>query len=211
MKQMTYDELKDACLRRLPWLRAMPAHQFNMPRVLQQVAEDMFRRGVAGDDWTAHNVRLQLNNLATAGQLRFEDGSTIEIEREFTIRCNEKQLRTIEKALDLMMRLGLGQVRKILEFLPDIGPHGFSPDYEKLRAHCIAIILDLGFAGIGHSYSVSNKEVPAPAIVAYDIGAVIRNTLASLSDTGRHTAWSNPPLHLGGEPLVDVAVTAKEP
>jgi hypothetical protein len=138
-------------------------------------------------------------------------------EHTFTITVNEKQARVLEQACDLMTRLGLGQVREVVDYLPE----GYTregallptiPDRDKILEHLLAIVHELGFHDFGHSYGVGNKNVPPPAMVAYDLGAVLRNAIHSLrTDADKHySVWGDRPLHYGSEPLATVKVEKKE-
>ena len=131
----------------------------------------------------------------------------------FTIVCTEKQARTLEYALDLMTRLGLGQVREIINYLPKgytregaLLPH--VPNQDKILEHLLAVVHELGFHDFGHSYGVGNPNCPPDSMIAYDLGAVMRNAIHSLrtDSDGHFSVWGNPPLHMGSEPLAKVEV-----
>ena len=131
----------------------------------------------------------------------------------FTITVNERQVRTLERALDLMTRLGLGQVREIIDYLPE----GYAregallptvPDLDVILDHLLAVVHELGFHDFGHSYGVGSPNCPPDSMVAYDLGAVMRNAIHSLrTDADKHySVWGSRPLHMGSEPLAKVEV-----
>ena len=131
----------------------------------------------------------------------------------FTITVNEKQARAIERALDLMTRLGLGQVREVIDYLPDGYQRPYAllprePDRDKILDSLLEVVQELGFHGFGHSYGVGHENVPDEAMIAYDLGAVMRNAIHSLrDDEDKHfSVWGNKPLHYGSEPLAKVEV-----
>jgi len=140
-------------------------------------------------------------------------------EPTFTLTCTEAQARVLEQACDLMTRLGLGQVREVLDYIPTKGyvPHRVpakilpSPpvDSDKVLEHLLGVVHALGFHDFGHSYGVGHDNCPPNSMVAYDLGAVLRNAIHSLrTDADKHfSVWGNSPLHYGKEPLAVVVVT----
>lgn len=136
----------------------------------------------------------------------------------FTVTVNERQARVIEQALDLHTRLGLGQVREVIDYLPTLrcperdGDKPIKADREVLIDLCSDITHALGFHGFGHSYGVGHPNVPAAAMIAYDLGAVMRNAIHSLrTDADKHySVWGNKPLHYGSEPLAVVEVKKEQ-
>lgn len=112
-----------------------------------------------------------------------------------------KQALILENCLDLMIRLGLGQVREVADYLPKHKGSGDRSEWDRdeVLYHLDAIIRGLGFHGWGHSYGVGNSNVPDRAHIAYDIGAVLRVTM---SDAMEHPGvWQRNPLHCGSLPL----------
>ena len=132
----------------------------------------------------------------------------------FTLTMNEKQARVLEKALELMTRLGLGQVREVVGHLPRVRcperqeDEPIKVDREVVLQMCDEIIHALGFRGWGHSYGVGHKNIPPDAMVSYDLGAVMRNAIHSLRDDPdkHYSVWGDRPLHYGSEPLAKVEV-----
>jgi hypothetical protein len=99
------------------------------------------------------------------------------------------QAQALVSALDVYMRLGLGQIYRVAELVSD----GFIPikatktkksdseteiaTVQSVTALCNEIRRELGFSS-GESYSVSNVAVSERARRAYEIEKVVKKTLA---------------------------------
>ena len=106
-----------------------------------------------------------------------------------TITITIPQARAMVEALDLYMRLGLGQVYMVAEMVADgsipIKAGSLDkPEMDVIRnvaALCNEIRRELGFLP-GESYGVGNRAVSDKAHRAYEIEKVVKKALAIYDD-----------------------------
>ena len=176
---------------------------------------EMAKIDLDGDSFLLTEMALESPNHV----FRVEPADRVEMPKPgdatFTLTMNEKQARVVEQALDLHTRMGLGQVREIIDYIPTLrcrrrdSDLPVKADREGILAFLLAVVHELGFHDFGHSYGVGHDNVPAAAMVAYDLGAVLRNAIHSLrTDADKHySVWGNRPMHYGSEPLAKVEVS----
>lgn len=122
--------------------------------------------------------------------------------KKYLLELTEKQAFALEKATDLMTRIGLGQVLEVLRYLPKRGDEF---DHREARHTLKNLIHLLGFSGEGESHGIGNLAVPPETHVAYDVGAVLRQVIArekvKAGEWDGQGVWNRRPLHYGKEPL----------
>lgn len=114
---------------------------------------------------------------------------TITADPKVHITLTIPQARAMAEALEIYMRLGLGQVHMVAEMVADgsIPIKAGSvkiPEMDAIHnvaALCNEIRQELGFQP-GESYGVGNREVSDKAHRAYEIEKVVKKTLAMHDD-----------------------------
>lgn len=102
-------------------------------------------------------------------------------QKKYKITLNEKQLRAISDATDLLQRVQLGQWREIQDNLPIIWK---TVDYSQFHddMHEIGQILSKymidGIDGIFSSLGVGNEKLPESNSILYEIHRCIRHKLS---------------------------------
>ena len=101
---------------------------------------------------------------------------------KYTLTVTEKQLQTINNALELFIRVGLGQLQEIyyqVVLRHIVARPGHEPDYEKIHKMLDVLAMELfGFETLGASWGMYSSELPNEFRRAYDIQQVVRNRLA---------------------------------
>jgi hypothetical protein len=127
-----------------------------------------------------------------------------------TITCSDDQARTIAAALDLLMRVHLGQWHVILEGLKWDGRYrDLYGCANTLRA--LAWIYTRMDAGASHS--ITSRDIDDEARVAADIKGALRHAMwkaQPASERAHHTVDSSPPMKHAENPLPIVTVTVKK-
>ena len=109
-----------------------------------------------------------------------------------TVELTDKQASVVVSALDLYLRLGLGQTWAMAEALVELHPDKKFDAWGLREKYTDAIQLDLfGFTPTS-SYGISNGNVSDRTKIAFDIEQTIR---------GRQS------LHMGSEPIPTVTST----
>lgn len=127
----------------------------------------------------------------------------------FQISFTKKQLRVLESALNLVTRLGLGQIDCVGEFLDHHANRKKNPNfpsYWDMRNDVFDPLKKklFGFEG-GASYGVGNPEVHDDSHIAYDIQKTIQKTIATEEKHESHSVWHNGDiLHYGSEPRIKI-------
>ena len=114
-----------------------------------------------------------------------------------TIEVTEQQAHLIREALDLYVRLNLGQFDKIKD-VPTIHKHiweNHRDDYHDIGLKVRNILFDMNF-GLNGGYSITSNKVDDFARLAQDIIEVIR-----------HEFWKNNPNRSNG--TVDSSITLR--
>ena len=114
-----------------------------------------------------------------------------------TIEVTEQQAHLIREALDLYVRLNLGQFDKIKD-VPTIHKHiweNHRDDYHDIGLKARNILFDMNF-GLNGGYSINSNKVDDFARLAQDIIEVIR-----------HEFWKNNPNRSNG--TVDSSITLR--
>ncbi len=121
---------------------------------------------------------------------------TITADPKVRITLTIPQARAMVEALEIYMRLGLGQVHIVAEMVADgsipIKAGSDKPEMDVIHnvaALCNEIRRELGFLP-GESYGVGNREVSDKAHRAYEMEKVIQKSLA-LHDNPNPTFRSN--------------------
>ena len=128
----------------------------------------------------------------------------------FQVNYTKKQLRVIEQALNLVTRLGLGQIDCVGEFLDyhncDKKKDPKFPSYWDLRnKYFDPMKKDLFGFESGASYGVGNKEVHDDSHIAYDMQKAIQKVIAIEENHDSSSVWHNGDiLHYGSEPHIEI-------
>lgn len=139
--------------------------------------------------------------------------------KNFTITMSEEQVRTMSMACEVLMRLHIGQLDRILE-LPLAPNSEHEPALEDLsiaRKHIEeAKRLLLGFSPEA-SHGIRNPLVSETARIAFDLHQVCRHRLAhdcssdeELRDHVRYTVDYREPLQTAATPLASMQATSLE-
>lgn len=127
--------------------------------------------------------------------------------RKFQITVTLPQLRFLEKALNIMTRIGIGQFDVVgetidLEFekyLPEGNRSYWNLKYNWFDPMKKAL---LGFDG-GASYGICSPEVSDRTKVTYDMQKSIQKVIATVDKHNEMSVWHDGDLlHLGSEPRI---------
>jgi hypothetical protein len=127
--------------------------------------------------------------------------------RKFQITVTLPQLRMLERALNILTRIGIGQFDVVgetidLEFEKRL-PEG-NRSYWNLRYNWFDPMKKvlLGFDG-GASYWIGSPEVSDRIKIAYDVQKSIQKVIATVDAHNEMSVWHNGDLiHLGTEPRI---------
>lgn len=141
--------------------------------------------------------------------------------KQYTITLNEKQMRAISDATDLLQRVQLGQWREIEDSLPLQKPVDWSEFHAdmKLIGEILSKHMIDNINGFQSSLGVGNQNLPENNGVLYDIHRCIRYKLSmeyavetgiiESEDSPRKwpemmTVNYDPPNKWGNEPLIEI-------
>jgi hypothetical protein len=127
--------------------------------------------------------------------------------KKFQITITLPQLRMLERALNILTRVGIGQFDVVgetieLEFEKKLPEE--CNTYWKLRDYWFDPMKNslLGF-GIGASYGIGSPEVSDRIKIAYDVQESLQQIIAKLDAHNEMSVWHNGDiLHLGSEPRI---------
>ena len=130
-------------------------------------------------------------------------------EFEFTLRMNAKQAHSLVKAMELFVRMGLGQLEYLGEML--LENHADAFPKEDIQTFCrLREVLEKGLQAVKleslHYPSNASKGVTSPTTsntskIVYDLECVLRQQIARAEKHQTFSVWHGDPLHLGSEPL----------
>lgn len=110
----------------------------------------------------------------------------------YSLEMNDDQIRILTAALDLYVRIGIGQIEEVSSLLSD---GNITLDQsDRISKHCKDIKKILGHQNNG-SYGISNERVETKFKVAYDLECIIRQTTARAKNEIQ-SVWNNTPMHL---------------
>lgn len=97
----------------------------------------------------------------------------------YTLTLTEQQARTLSIACEVLARLGIGQFRDALEWLPttEWRPNGWNEDMEIVSMILCKYMPDK-VDGYRSSLGIHHKDVAKEAKIAWDLYQVIRHRLA---------------------------------
>lgn len=132
---------------------------------------------------------------------------------KYVLTLSPEQARAVQSALDLYMRVGIGQLKTVAEVWGDIGTREngeteASDEAEHLFAvGCEALT---GFPS-NSSWSIANRDkVHIKARRAYEVDGMLRQQIARVEKHGDHSVWHHDPLSLTGEAFPTVSVTGED-
>lgn len=131
----------------------------------------------------------------------------------YIIECNEAQMQILSGACELLARLGIGQFRGALEYMPtrEFRPDGWNDDMDAI-GRMLSRHMHCGVDGYSSSLGINHEKTPASARVSWDLHTAFRHRLAldraaaegvrdSSEMMGVHF---DPPSNVSGEPAVTV-------
>lgn len=127
----------------------------------------------------------------------------LQIDYKLQITITATQARLIESALDLYVRLGLGQTDKLAEFLDDL----FPGHYELLETIMEGIKMEVCGCPKNGSLGIANKKVKPEVKTSYDLMKCIEKGIAEAEEHAEYSIWHDGDLlHLGTEPTPEVKI-----
>lgn len=125
---------------------------------------------------------------------------TTSSEVKYRLTLSEDQLRIVREALDLYVRIGLGQFKEVA-YVYDYGCARDVADMDKLREALEGASRTQGF-GAGGSYGIHSQHIHDVFRQAYDIKQVVRNRMAwERSPSGGYGVDFDTPRQIGALPL----------
>lgn len=130
----------------------------------------------------------------------------------YQLNLNPKQARVVIEALDVLTRIGMGQLEIVAEHVPE--DDRYAPDtpvaircrqLDQVKAALQQAKHAIG-QPVGGSYGIGNPKTTQESKIAYDIECVLRRAVAIEEHHGSHSVWHHLPMHYGTEPLVTVGV-----
>lgn len=119
-------------------------------------------------------------------------------EKKYLLEVSARQARTIVQAMDLMARVGMGDIGEVMQYVPEPSHHPrYSDEDIKARDYARSLLREAqkNLLGMWHHYGLTNREVCEAARIAWDIKQVVRHKLAWDRDpNGGITVDFNEPL-----------------
>jgi len=126
------------------------------------------------------------------------------------MEVSKKQLLIIEKALDLYLRVGIGQVEIVAEILNEMFPEKTKDvsQWDMKKKYLDPMKEELfGLSG-GGSFGICNDVVSDNAKIAYDLNKTIQKFIATKDNHSETSVWHDGNLlKLGSEPVVVIKDT----
>lgn len=125
----------------------------------------------------------------------------------YNLEMSDDQIRILTAALDLYVRVGIGQIEEVGHLLSD---GDTTCDQNDCITKCCRDIKKI----LGHphngSHGISSENVRTNFKVAYDLECVIRQTTASARNETQ-SVWNHAPMHLAPDvPLARCYQTKQE-
>lgn len=122
------------------------------------------------------------------------------------LKLTGRQLRVLERALDLYLRVGLGQLDMVADAVEQLMPERLKRigyQHSDMAADLLWIKNEHLHFAVGSSYGVGNDEISDDANVAYEMEKLAQNQIADTEGTGKWTVWRNKPLKVSRERLAE--------
>jgi hypothetical protein len=128
-----------------------------------------------------------------------------EARQRYLISCDEKQMRVLIDALDTFTRLGMGQLRIVLDSVVDmhiVRIHEESKGRNEAAAgrlidrELISTLASAIAAHMGYGQPVGINEANFDAKVAYEVQKVLQQAIARNQEAG--STWKSGPLRYSG-------------
>jgi len=129
------------------------------------------------------------------------------MDKLYNLTITHKQLRIMERALDLYIRVGIGQFEALIDSLEYLFPETMKHQSayilrEQYTDKLKNLIFDFHSGG---SYGISNPSISDEAKIAYDMDKVIQKMIAVIEDHHNGSVWHHGDLlHLGSEPSAKI-------
>lgn len=131
----------------------------------------------------------------------------------YEAQLSHAHVHVLIDALELLTRLGIGQLEHVLEKLDFL--YSFDRMTYEAREEArelVRLLKKVNFEfDVNQSYSIASAEVPDHVKVAYDLLKTLQKRVAVTEQHDRTSVWHDGPmLHLGSEPLATVVVKTDE-
>jgi hypothetical protein len=127
------------------------------------------------------------------------------------LTLTRQQLRLIESALELYMRLGIGQLeivgeKLLMELFYKMFKDRYSSSKEIEDKFLRPMKQEMFGFGPGASFGISSDKVHDGVKIGYDLQKVIQKHIATVEDHHKYSVWHDGPmLHLGSEPIAEIS------
>ncbi len=124
----------------------------------------------------------------------------------YTITLTHKQLRIVERALDIYNRLCLGQIWIVAEFLDCVfyKKHKDKNHWYFRDKYCDKYAQELFGFHPGASYGIGSPEVPEEGAIAYEMEKMCQNMISKAEGHEGYSTWKQPPLKMSNEKLIEI-------
>lgn len=121
------------------------------------------------------------------------------------LNLSANQANLLQKALDLYIRVGIGQLEAVAEVVNELHDVGDSQNYSReLFVEIKKEILDLPRNG---NHGITNDKVSKNTKTSFDLLKAIEKGIATAEEHGGHSVWHDGDiLHLGQEPTPTVVI-----
>lgn len=124
----------------------------------------------------------------------------VQVKYNLQLNVTPAQARLLIEALDLRVRIGIGQIEAVAEAI------GHPTDYDEIRNHLFAVKRILGHPANG-SHGIANPQISPTTKTSYDLMKAIQKGVATAEDHASFSVWHDGDiLHLGTEPTARVAI-----
>jgi len=127
--------------------------------------------------------------------------------KKVNLTLTEKQLHIIEDAIDLFIRVGIGQLGIVLEKLEFLFPEQMKEQrsYDLKREFTDKMKEKIFDFAAGANFGISSPHVCDNVKIGYDLQKVIQKHIAVENNHDKYSVWHDGPmLHLGSEPIAEI-------
>lgn len=122
--------------------------------------------------------------------------------QKYDLTLTKNQLRIIEQALEIYMRISIGHFEEISHLFMNLHPELDLVRHELDDKYLTPMKEEIfGFK----NGNIGISKAPDKAKVAYDMQKVIQRLIATVEDHHKYSVWHDGPImHYGSEPIAEI-------
>lgn len=125
--------------------------------------------------------------------------------KEYKLLLSHKQLRVLERALDLHNRIGSGQLEMLMEALTLMFPKEFKGKQIPTLVKKYIEPMKRELLGLTETSSFGISNAGDDSKIGYDLQKVIQKKIAEVEEHHRWSVWYDGSMNIGSEPNAEIS------